>query len=253
MKRIIMSVVIILCLGTFAACNAYADIITVNGNLSDWGVTPGAYGASDWIPNSGVIYTVEDQRGDINTFLGPGYGGQKFDAEAMYGFSENGNIYGAIVTGFPAGGYKTGGVNYYAGDILFNLGPGAQYGLETTGSNAGKLYKNPQWNTVYWNGISDPTTMKDGTGQYVGQVQFVYLHTYVGAGDSNDHWVMEMCIPELFFGSDWDNGGYVQWTESCGNDIIDLNLPSHTPEPATMSLLGLGLMGLLGMRKRVKV
>ena len=247
MKRAILSAVAILCVGIFSASNADAAI-TVDGYLSDWGVTPGPYGASDWIPNpnQGIIYKVQDK----NTwYLGPGYGGQQFDAEAIYGCSANGHIYGAIVTGFPAPGCTSGGANYHAGDIYFNLGT-AQYGLKTTGPNAGMLYKNPLWNQSGWTGSVYQTTMQGGTGEEVGMTDFVYLHTYYGDGDSNDHWVMEMDIPESYFGSDWDNGGFVRWTESCGNNGIDLNLPA--PEPASLAFLGLGLFGFLRLKRNNK-
>lgn len=232
--------------------NAYASI-TVDGYVhDDWGVTPGAYGASDWKPNDGIVYTVEDQK---DNYLNPGYGGQKFDAEAMYATKEGSNYYVAIVTGFAAKGYP----GYTAGDIALDSNNDGiyEFGVKTRGDNAGKVYKDltaASWNHGYWGAVSDPTSIKDGSGTYVGTVDFAYEHTYydiTGEDLLNDHWVIELGIPENYFDfNSWANGGKIHWTMSCGNDPIDLHVPAATPEPATLSLLGLGLAGLLRFRKR---
>ncbi len=42
----------------------------------------------------------------------------------------------------------------------------------------------------------------------------------------------------------------IGWQPNCANDVVYETVRYHTPEPATMSLLGLGLAGLLGFRKR---
>ncbi|MDP3032753.1 MAG: hypothetical protein Q8N33_11820 [Rhodocyclaceae bacterium] len=73
---------------------AAALTINIDGNLSDWGVT-----SLSWVPSSGVHYTVEDQTGGANAYLNPGYGGQAYDAEALYAAIIGNRLYIALATG----------------------------------------------------------------------------------------------------------------------------------------------------------
>jgi len=235
------------------SCNAFASVI-VNGYLDDWGVTPGAYGPdSQWEPYNGIYHIVEDQN---TPQLVPGWGGQQYDAEALYAKKEGSTIYLALVTGMRPSGYQ-----WMPGDIYFDFGQGKSYGLKTTDTTVGNiiyqkgtLYKNPLWNTSpYWGGSTDPTDMVLGTGTEKGLSEFVYEHTYYDDTSpidyTNDHYVIEAAIPASYFGDDWYTGGIVHWTQTCGNDAIDLPIP-RTPEPATALLFGLGALGYGVIRKR---
>jgi len=50
---------------------------------------------------------------------------------------------------------------------------------------------------------------------------------------------------------DWHQPSTIHWAMTCGNDYINLNVPAATPEPASLSLLGLGLIGLIFRRRRI--
>ena len=219
-----------------AAHDAHAYNFVIDGYLGDWGVTPGGFNSSDWTPDDGILSKVEDQN---TAYLNPGWGGQGYDAEAIYAAKEGNMGYLSIVTGM-----RPEGLSWLPGDIFFNFGPNSTYGIKTIGPDAGKMYKNPSWNTSpYWGGITDPTSMIAGSGTYLGTLNnFVYAYTYPDAIDY--HYVMEMAVPIDYFGDDFELGGTVHWTETCGNDAIDLMIPAHIPEPATISLLGLGLLSL---------
>jgi len=220
--------------------------ITIDGQVNDWGLTPAAFGASDWTPNSGIYYTEEDQNPAVY-YLNPGYGGQAFDAEGLYFTRDDNFAYFAIVAGFPLEGRFYQGQQYYAGDVAFDFGRDGSYefGLETTGTNQETLFGDPTWiNPLFVS--CGPYALAAGTA--IGNALFAYDNTtYVGTG----HYVFEFGIPISFFGTSWSSSDYipdltVRWTMSCGNDCIALSLDRvpHSPEPSTFVMLLLGMIGL---------
>lgn len=105
-----------------------SGIDITNDHLLNWGVaTPGNvadFGSANnpWRPTQGA-WAYEDSVLNAG-FVGPGYGGQDFDAEALYtGFDvTNNTLYVALVTGFNIEGQVMGGVTYFAGDIFIDFG-----------------------------------------------------------------------------------------------------------------------------------
>jgi hypothetical protein len=263
------------------AGGAFADII-VNGDLSDWGVTPGvnwqnSVGAQQWsAPN--VV--------GPNGYVGPGYGGQTFNVQETYVKTDANSLYYAIVTGFPDAGTTYNGTTYYPGDIFFDLSPyytpsasttptgRMDFAVETTtydsqhplggmssqNQGAGSFYSNVgidlvsnQWNGVYYPKGIDRTGLNElADGTLVGQTSFAYNDTYYGT----NYYVMEGQIPLAFFGNAAGSPFYMDWTMSCGNDIGQLgcSMPlGKVPEPGTLLLFGSGALGVFGWIRRQRI
>lgn len=236
------------------ATNALAYII--DGSLSDWGVTPGIYGSSDWTPNPGIFYNVEDNDPAVS-YLGPGYGGQKFDAEAIYIDSDSTNLYFSIVTGLSKDGAVSGSTTYYPGDIALDFGLDGfyEYGIDTNGDGSftkGTLYSVTSWGNGIWGGIGAPTNIITGSEILnPSDTNLVYNKTYYGNGNGN-HYVIEGYMPISAFGSNWDESFKAHWSMTCANDFIETEV-FPTPEPTSLALLGIGMFGILGMKKKKEV
>ncbi len=246
--------------------------ITVDGDLSDWGIN-----LPDFTKPAGVYGIDEDYVGS-NGEVGPGYGGQGYDAEALYFTRDASNGYIAIVTGFPQAGradsrYAPNGW-IYAGDIAMSfdgMKDVYEYGIQTSsdavpqngimGGTPGDLWRVSTWSTSnegtsfssYYQ-ESNPASIKSVTDL---SPLFSGTLAYVKTADVFDRYIMEYCFPlNAIQGVDWskDVSLALHWTQSCGNDAImfEGSIPTSVPEPMSMTLFGLGAAALMVRRFRKK-
>jgi len=86
----------------------------------------------------------------------------------------------------------------------------------------------------YWSEYRDDQAYRDGYGS------FLYNATVQLSGDT-----LTFTFPDL---GNVDAMGY-HWTMACGNDVVEGG-GTPVPEPATMLLLGSGLLGLAGLGRK---
>ena len=250
--------------------NAHA--ITIDGDLNDWIGTPTGNSNNDWKPINPVIKFSEEDN-DNSGFLDPGWGGQAYDAEAIYVTQDALNFYVAVVTGL-----SPDTAQYPAGDLAFDFGNNGifEYGVvvktdsQTSDAlnggigNQGEVYKVNEWNFGLWNDNGSykksehPTTVKSGT-KLPGLAQLVYqearyngnsLTNTLGSYDGS-HYLIEAKIAKSFFDpSDLAKSFTVHWTMACANDSISVDPPANVPTPGVLPMLVLGLTLLTRFRTR---
>lgn len=257
-------------LGAAWLASSGTQAITVDGNLADWGLSF-AGAASDWTSSrSDVLSVVDDQRGGAGAFLSPGWGGQAYDAEALYMTWNSTHLYAALVTGHdPNTVHNPDGNSYGRGDFAFdfNLDGSWDFGFATadrsSGIVQGSVYQTTDANWAYglWSapGVQGPSTdataLTGGALLGAGTLAISGLQTGMGAL-GGQHWVYELAIPVSFFGDRWGAKGPAQafdltWTMLCANDILRLDPPvSSVPVPGSAGLALAGLVGLCALRRR---
>ena len=250
--------------------------ISMNGvashDLPLWGISPGVFSSTNavpWTPKAGIAYVVEDSSPN-DSFLGPGSGGQAYDAEAMYFAYDSAYAYFAVVTGMPSTGY---GGNF-AGDLAIDINRDGTWdygvaGITHGNVTKGKLYQttNSNWPGTHFDGSADPTWMSMSSNSPIAITTFFYQLAYDASANNdgtNNHYLIETAVPlsSLNLSPTSPTNFRLHWTETCANDAIDLNgsfpsfptlPPPNIPEPTTCTLLGGGLLAALIARYRKNI
>jgi hypothetical protein len=249
-----------------------AAAITADGNMADWGLHATGH-AADWKPaaNAGILYVEEDQNNA--GYLNPGYGGQAYDAEALYltwNKKADGKtyLYLGLVTGHNPNTVTNQSQNTYGGgDFAIDFGRNGSWDFGVlTKDRSATLKKgdvvstnNANWAKGLWSAPTIPGTSTDVThvnaGIDVGNATVAWSAIAGAMGTlGGNHWFYEAEIPVSAFGNYWsgDNPSQafdVQWTMDCANDIITLDPPLTVPEPGSAALVLLGAVGLMASRR----
>jgi hypothetical protein len=171
----------------------------------------------------------------------------------MYLYWDDSYLYYAVVTGFPIGSTEQG---YRCGDLAFNFAnQGFKYGIEIPGDDSfqkGAMYDVKEWGKglnnwgggAYYGGayVGAPTNMIQVNSKITDSDMLTYKYTGL-----QDHYIVEGSIRHSYFGSDWGKPFVAHLTETCGNDVIEVN--AHVPEPSTVAMIIMGLFGA-GMIRR---
>jgi hypothetical protein len=270
------------CLALTTVPTAALASITVDSNLDDWIHAPTG-SAGDWsnVLDSNTVFSFEDETGGAGAYLDPGWGGQPYDAEAIYVRRSATTLDIAVVTG-----RAPGASGWAAGDIAIDFGRDGsfEYGIVTLGDSTGigsqgDLFSVTEWGYGLWEAPGDegpvmtdfkgdhPTVVEAGTLK--GTVDLSYgAMTYgpsntaglpIGQyGDAGKHYVIEASIDATLLPELSSEGFLVHWTMACANDISEVSTaymppppnPPATgvPTPAPLALLLAGVAALGGRR-----
>jgi len=214
-----------------------------------------------WAADGWTVLDAEDGVG-AGGYVGPGWGGQAFDAEYLFYKVEGTVLSLGLQTGFDLadGSQYYGGHWYYAGDLALAFNGGSYnyavdfglvtkdyHGTDNVGIGSGNqdaagLYKVTEWNNDLAFAVSSPFAMDEGS--LVTSLTGASNGAEVKADGLSYYRTASFDLAALGFGV---GDMSAHWTMSCGNDVVEGS--ATVPEPSALLLMAGGLFGLIGGRK----
>jgi len=217
---------------------SYASAYTVDGSLSDWGITP----FTDWTPDSPTAECQVHDYDGTNPIDNPSpypdspYGGELFDIEMMCFDDAPGMAYFASVVSMGPNGYGSFSMGDLALDLDSNPSTGMlgyEYGIKINGSNRGDICYLPKWHNATDIKPNSPAYFTcDGPGSVLKGEKATVKYVDAGIKDypagctSGPHcthnYIIEVGVKKSLIGLPEGDSGPIHMTQNCGNDDIHL-------------------------------
>ena len=225
MKR---AVIILAVLGA-ALPNVGFATYTVDGSLSDWGVTP----FWQWTPNGTAEFTQTDNG---NRYL-VGFYSEPYDFEAMYFDNDDQNFYvGAVSSARLGTGSGSGDLgidlNHDMAISQHGVVTGLEYAMLVQYGTWGQVVRDSTWSDTFqqlWSDGWQGSPWQASGGTLVGSA-YAVVQYYPGMEDGT--YILEASIPRSMFPNNGGGTGDLvglHLTVGCGNDSINLigTIASH--------------------------